>query len=217
MMCFARAVSRIAGPSALAAVVSALGMVAGVSGQSQPTIGGIVAGYASTEHVWQPSAESAAVGGVILGGYLMAATPVPWLSVRAEGVWTRRSADRVDGDDPAATVGIRADYLAIGLHLRASRAFGRGWLHVSAGPALDQLLRSRMDPGLQSVLLDSTPSGVGVSAAVGGGFRIGERFHAELEARVFEGLGDAFSGDFLSVRNRSIEVVSRLGIPIGRR
>ena len=55
-------------------------------------------------------------------------------------------------------------------------------------------------------------------AGVGAGFAatLPSSFHAEIEARVFEGLGDAYSGDFVSAKNRSSGLVLRFGRTLSR-
>jgi len=86
-------------------------------------------------------------------------------------------------------------------------------VHLAAGPTLDQLVQSRVDASLGPILYRDIPTvfGVGLGAGVGG--TVAGRYRVELEARFFEGLGDAYSGDFVSVRNRSLEFLTRVGIP----
>jgi hypothetical protein len=69
-----------------------------------------------------------------------------------------------------------------------------------------------MSSGLESVILEER--GVVVSATVGGGIgaRLTDEYRAELEIRLTEGIGDAYQGHFITMRNRSIEALVRVGI-----
>jgi hypothetical protein len=49
------------------------------------------------------------------------------------------------------------------------------------------------------------------------GVPVGDRVRPEIEVRMVRGLGDAYSGDFITVRNRSLEVVGRVGLPLPAR
>lgn len=50
----------------------------------------------------------------------------------------------------------------------------------------------------------------GVDVGIGGGRLAG------LQVRLFEGVSDAYSGDLFSLRNRSWEIVGRLGFVLDR-
>jgi len=185
-----------------------------VAAAAEPTVFGVVAGYNTSRGVWSPDSESESVGGLMLGGFVNAKTPAPWFSVRAELLWVQR------GNDVAGTVegepligGVRSDYVTISVHPRASFALGPIRLHLAAGPTIDQLVNSRLDPTLSSVALADVGTVFGVGAGAGLGTTLAGRYRIEVEARVFEGLGDAYSGDFVSMRYRSFEVVARVGIP----
>ncbi|MDA0329419.1 MAG: outer membrane beta-barrel protein [Gemmatimonadetes bacterium] len=203
--------------AATAATVIALLATAQISAQERGTIIGGVAGYSATSLQWRPAVEGAAVGGIMVGAFAEASTPVGWLSVLAEGAYTRRGGDierDLEGRDVNGRV--RADYLSIAVHARAAVSIGRARLHMSAGPTVDQLLRRRMDAATAAILPRETPSVFGVSVGLGAGARVTTRVFAEVEARLFEGLSRAHAGDFLTVRNRSFEVVTRIGVPLRR-
>lgn len=197
--------------------VSALLFGTPISAQERGTIAGGVVGYSATTLLWRPAAEVAAVGGIVVGAFADAATLVGWLSVLAEGAYTQRGGD-IESDRQGRDVigSVRADYLSIAVHARAALSVGRARVHLSAGPTVDQLLRRRMDAVTASILQRETPSVFGVSVGVGAGVRVTTRVFAEVEARLFEGLSRAHAGDFLTVRNRSFEVVTRIGVPIRR-
>jgi len=185
-----------------------------LSAQNSPTIIGGMVGYNSTTGVWQPAAESQAVGGFTAGAFLHASTPVQWFSVLAEGAWVQRGSDvtgTVEGQP--LTGGVRSDYLTVTIQPRGTITLGPVRFHASAGPTLDLLVRSRIDPALAPVLYQDVGTVFGATGAVGLGVAVGPRYRVELEARMFEGLGDAYTGDFIAMRNRSLEVVARVGIP----
>jgi hypothetical protein len=181
-----------------------------------PTVG-VVGGTTRTQQIWGRSADAGTVDGLLLGAWVDAPTPSTWLSIRAEGAFTQRGGDvtsEVGGQ--VATGGIRSDYLTISVQARGQLRLGRLHLHSVAGPVVDKLLRSRLDPMLTQVLDREVPTVLGVGAGVGVGARVTERVVVELELRIFEGLGGAYTGNFQSVRNRSTEIVGRLGIPLRR-
>lgn len=183
--------------------------------QASSTRVGVVAGMVQNEQLWKPDAETEAVNGVVLGGFANAQTPLSALSVLVEGLYVQRGGNvRTDPDGETITGGVRSDYLTFTLHARLAAGLGRARIHLSGGMTIDQLLRSRIDPSLRSVLDSESPTVFGVSAAAGIGARVTERVHVELEARIVEGLGDAHSGSFVSFRNRSKEIVMRVGIPL---
>ena len=182
----------------------------------EPTIVGATVGWNVNDGIWKPEAEIETVGGIVLGGFVNAATSLPWFRVRAEILWTQRGLDIVDGGSvPAGSV--RADYLTFAVHARASTSAGPLTLHVAAGPTVDQTLQRRVDSQLGPVLNREVGTAFGVHAGAGVGFTVVQRYRVEFEARWFEGLSDAHAGDFLSVRNRSLEFLTRVGIPRPRR
>jgi hypothetical protein len=184
------------------------------TGATEPTVLGIVVGYNRSEGLWTPESESESVGGVMLGGFVNAKTPVSWFSVRAELLWVQRGNDVMGSIEGEPLVGgVRSDYVTISVHPRASVGVGPIRLHVAAGPTLDQLISSRLDTTLGSAALADVGTVFGVGAGVGIGATVGRRYRVEVEGRVFEGLGDAYSGDFVAMRHRSYELVARVGIP----
>ena len=183
-----------------------------VDAQTDPTRLGLVVGYASNEQIWKPSVPAEGKGGVVLGGFLNAATSVGWLSIYVDGTWVQRGGDvagTVQGQDVVG--GLRADLLSFSIRPRANLPLGGARVFIAAGPAVDQSIRVRKDAGLTQVLDNEVASSIGVGFGGGIGATINERFALELEARLFEGLGDAASGPFVSVRNRALEVVGRVG------
>lgn len=209
--------TRLRPPAARAIAAIALGMAlpGALSAQveREPTIVGVVAGYVRNEGVWKPASESTPVGGVLLGGFANAATPIPWFAVRAELMWAQRGddVDVVIGGVPTPG-GVRSDYLTFTLHPRVSASLGRLRFHLAAGPVIETLLRSRVDPSLAPILQGASTI-FGLSGGAGAGTRVAGRYRVEVEARVFRGFADSYSGFTVSTQNRSLELVARVGIP----
>ncbi len=186
-----------------------------LAAQTGGAIAGVVSGYTTTELLFSPDAETAKVGGFLIGAFVDAETPLAWLSIRAEGAYTQRGGDVLaDVQGVPANSGIRSDYLSFSVQARGGVSIGPARLHVAAGPVVDQLIRSRMDLPLAQILDRESPTVFGVSAGIGVGVWVSEHVLAEVEGRIVEGIGDAFSGAFISVRNRSAEIVARVGVPI---
>jgi hypothetical protein len=186
-----------------------------LAAQATGTIVGIVVGQATTTQIWKPPKSTEKYSGLVLGAYADAATPRSWLSVRAEGSLTQRGGDvalQVDGQPVLGSM--RMDYLTIAVHVKLTRSLGPLRAHVALGPTLDQLLRSRLDPLLAQALDEETPTVFGVAAGGGIGMWVTDRIFAELDVRLTEGLSDAYDGAFTRVRNRSVEGLLRVGIPL---
>jgi hypothetical protein len=208
-----RARRSCAGVLATTVVVVAFPGALGAQVERERTIVGVVGGLVRNEGVWKPASESAGVDGVLLGAFANAATPVPWFAVRGELAWVRR------GDDVALMIGgvstpggVRSDYLTFTLHPRVSAPLGPIRFHLAGGVVVETLLRSRVDPALAPILR-GTSTIFGLSGGAGLGGRVAGRYRVEVEARVFRGFTDAYSGLSVSTQNRTLEFVTRLGIP----
>lgn len=201
---------------ALAAATLLAASPSPAEGQGPPSTAGVVVGYSATEQLWEPEAEVERVGGLVVGAYLNAATPREWLTVLAEGTYTQRGGDVIAGGTGGVEGAVRSDYLTASVRPQIRAGAGRLRLHAAAGPAVDILVRSRLAPGFESVLANEGSmvfglmAGAGVDVGVGGGRVVG------VEGRIFEGLSEAYSGDFVSLRNRSWQVVVRFGISLDR-
>lgn len=177
---------------------------------------GVFAGVNTTEQEWSPAAEAEAATGFMVGAFLDVATPLPAFSILAEGSYTQRGGDVVDAGTAAVEGAVRTDYLSVSLRPKLTASIGPARLYAAAGPVFENVLRSRVSTGFETILeregrsVFGVLAGAGVDVSLGGGRTVG------VEARRFEGLGDAYDGDFLSVRNRSWEAVVRFGIPLRR-
>ena len=63
------------------------------------------------------------------------------------------------------------------------------------------------------VLREERQTVVNVAGGGGIGVQLPRALVAGFELRITEGLGDSYVGDFITMRNRSVEVLARLGIP----
>lgn len=186
------------------------------SAQARPiTVGGL-AGWVQNSPVWNRDFETESVGGVVLGAWVNVPTPAPWFSVTAEATFTQRGSGTVldPGEVPGAlgTSPIRTDYLTASVLPRGTVALGPVRLHVATGPTMDLLLRSRVDAVLDPELDDAATGVFAWTAGVGLGADVAPGWVAEVEVRLVEGLGSAYSGDIGDLRNRSIEFVARVGV-----
>ncbi len=198
----------------LAVVLSVSPVV--VNAQTSSSIAGVVAGRVMNEQVWNSEYQTEKVGGVQVGGFLNARTSVPWFEMRAEFMWTQRGGSVVGALGGGELIGeARTDYLTVAVQPRFAARLGLVEVFATAGPVIDVVLRNRFSPELGLGLQEVAQV---FGAGVGAGFAatLPSSFHAEIEARVFEGLGDAYSGDFVSAKNRSSGLVLRFGRTLSR-
>lgn len=199
----------------LLAVAGLLVAAPGARAQGDGALVGLVAGGARTTQLWRPPAPTEAYTGALVGAFADAPTSLRALSVRAEAAWVRRGGDvelQVDGVPSAGR--IRADYLSVVVHARLGLAYGRVRAYVTAGPTLDQTLRTRLDPVLAQVLDVDTPVVFAVGVGAGIGVWLDGRAWLGADVRLTEGVGDAHAGGFTHARDRSLEAVVRLGVPL---
>jgi hypothetical protein len=198
----------------LAVVLSVSPVV--VNAQTSSSIAGVVAGRVMNEQVWNSEYQTEKVGGVQVGGFLNARTSVPWFEMRAEFMWTQRGGSVVGDLRGGELIGeARTDYMTVAVQPRFAARRGLVEVFATAGPVIDVVLRNRFSPELGLGLQEVAQV---FGAGVGAGFAatLPSSFHAEIEVRVFEGLGDAYSGDFVSAKNRSSGLVLRFGRTLSR-
>ena len=85
---------------------------------------------------------------------------------------------------------------------------------MALGPTFDQVLRRRLDPIIGQVFEEETPTVFSVTVGGGLGGWVTERLFVEIDLRITEGMSDAHDGEFIAVRNRSVEGLLRVGIPL---
>ena len=179
--------------------------------QTPGSVVGVVGGWVVNEQVWRSEYQTETVGGVQLGGFVNAVTPVPWFRMRAEFMWTQRGGSVSGGLHENLLVGeTRTDYLTLSVQPRLSAWLGPLELFAAAGPVLDVVIRNRFGAELAGVMQEVNKV-VGAGAGMGIAVHLPSLFHAEVEAQVFEGLGDAYDGYFVSAKNSSFGIVARIG------
>ena len=209
---FIEAISRAA---LLAVFVLVSAFPGPLSAQTERTLVGIVVGHATTTQMWEPTVSTEKYRGLVLGAFVEAATPRSGLSIQAEGAYTQRGGDAVllVAGQPVSTR-LRMGYLTIAAHVKLSRSLGPVRAHVALGPTIDQVLRRRLDPVLGQVFEQETPTVFGATVGGGLGLWATERIFVAIDLRLTEGLSDAHDGDFTTVRNRSVEGLLRVGVPL---
>ena len=200
-------------------IVPALGLAlapAPGTAQARPVTFGGLGGWVRNSPVWNRGFETESVGGGVLGAWVNVPTPASWLSVTAEAAFTQRGSGTVlDPEEVPGALGtspIRTDYLTASVLPRATLTVGPLRLHAATGPTMDLLLRSRVDTVLDQRMDDAATAVFAWTAGVGLGADVAAGWVAELEARIVEGLSSAYSGDLGDLRNRSFEVLARVGI-----
>ncbi len=200
-------------PVALAAACAA--HASGVEAQEVGTVVGLVGGLSRTEQIWKPSAAADEHVGVVAGAFAEVPTTLGGISVRAEGAVTRRGGDvTLEAGGEPASGRIRSTYLTVSVHGVLSRWLGPVRASVAVGPTFDQLLSSRLDPILGQALDEEKAVVLGLAAGAGLGGWVADRVRVQVDVRIVEGLSDAYDGNFVSARNRSLEGLARVAVPL---
>jgi len=185
------------------------------SAQDRGAVVGLVAGAARTTQIWKPAQPNSSYTGLVLGAFAAAPIPGAGVSMLAEGSYTRRGGDvELDVAGVPALGRLRMDYMTIAVHVVLGRAFGPVRARVTLGPTLDQVIRSTLDPILSQVFDQEQTPVFAVAAGAGLDVWVTDRVRLGFDLRLTEGLSDAYDGDFTRVRNRSVEVLVRGGIPL---
>lgn len=175
---------------------------------------GVFLGKASSRQIWSSSYSTDRLDGLALGAYVDVRTPVSFLSIRAEAGYVGRGSVVWDPDeDPerAAEARIRSHYLSVPVHGKVAGKVGPLSAYLFGGPTMDFLLGSGCSVEFCQVIREERMAVFGVAAGAGVGLDLGERFSTSFELRFTEGLGDAYLGTQNSARNRSTELLVRMG------
>jgi hypothetical protein len=179
---------------------------------------GVVGGVTSSRQLWGESGPSAATEGILLGVYVRVPTPLPHLAVRAEMAYAQRGgllSERELQTEQPISARVRAHYLSFPVHLETSWELGPVRLFAFGGPTLEITQDTSADPtviqlmGVERITL----FGVGYGAGLGGPFPGG--LEGSLEVRGLEGISEAYDEGPVPIRNRSFEVLLRVGFPFG--
>ena len=185
--------------------------------QTEGTLG-LFLGHTSSQQLWSGdsriSAESAS--GVSLGAFMDVQTPAPFLSIRAELGYVQRGGlawdDELDPDH-TRSARVKSHYLSIPIHGKLGWDLGYLSAYLVAGPTMDFLLHTGCSSEICPLLRDDKPAVFAVSVGAGLGTEWADRYRIGAEIRLTEGLGNAYVGDLAEVRNRTLEILLRVGRP----
>lgn len=144
--------------------------------------------------------------GFLAGAFVDVATPGGF-DVLAEAYVVQRGGKVTLGDLRAD---VEVDYLTFALYAKGRLALGPASLYAYAGPHVDTHLRTRAAGELITAYRESAGQAFGVTAGAGLEFGVGGGRAAYLEARVDEGLTDAFPDPAEQIRHRTLSLVLRL-------
>jgi hypothetical protein len=196
-------------------MVAALSLATLTSESAAQDIGrytGISVGGTLSQQVWQPSVATANRNGFLAHAYTDMPFPLGPFRVRLGGGYTQRGG-LVEGDFDGQPIQgeTRSEWLSVNLEFKLAQSAGPLHAFVAAGPSYELHLRTRQDAVLALVLFEEQPKSFNLTASGGVGFRVGSDLVTELEARWVEGLTTARSGAFVKTRNRTIELMLRIG------
>ena len=185
-------------------------------------LGGHV-GQVDSRQLWPGSRETDARSGLTLAAYIEVSTPVPLLSVLAEGVYAQRGGNIRLADvisDPALeglppglpdVMPTQIDYISLALLAAVRLTLGPAGVYVLGGPSLDTQVRGRTAQPLEIAYLEETTPGLTMTGGVGVEVVALERWPLAVEVRRGETVSPAFSGPVGDIRHRTTEVVVRIG------
>jgi len=183
-------------------------------GQIQRSIG-VHIGQVQARQIWSGPISTETVNGLTVGVNVDVPTPARYLSIRAGAGYVGRGSEVrevvIDGGEVSDRV--RSHYLSFPFHGKLSLRLGPGSVYGFAGPTLETLLSTSCTEGFCSVLAGDKPLALSATAGFGLALDVGERFRAEFEVLVTEGLTDAYLAAPSGVRYRSLEFVFRSSIP----
>ncbi len=199
----------------LSMVATSLFWASPLNGQIQRTVGFHV-GQVQSRQLWSGTISSANATGPTVGVNVDVPTPASFLSIRAEASYIRRGSvvwdDALDPEHltPAQ---VRSHYLTVPILGKGRLRLGPGSIYLLAGPYLDILLDTQCSEDLCSVLNDERPSTFGVTVGAGVSIDFRDRFRADFEVKLSEGLSDAYVSPSSSTRYRSSEFLLRACFP----
>jgi hypothetical protein len=178
---------------------------------------GVFLGMTSSREVWNGSVVSDRLRGLALGVFVDVQSPLRLLSVRAGAGYVGRGSIVWDGDqDPerGSEARVRSHYLSLPVHGKLEVGVGPLFGYLFAGPTVDFLLASQCSEEFCQMVVEE--KGTVINAAVGGGIGFALPAGLELSFDILhtEGLSEAFLGAAGSGRNRSMELLARVGRPL---
>jgi hypothetical protein len=178
---------------------------------------GVFLGMTSSREVWDGSVISDRLRGVAVGVFVDAQSPLRLVSIRAGAGYVGRGSIVWDGDqDPErrSEARARSHYLSIPVHGKLEVGIGPLVGYLFAGPTVDFLLARQCSEEFCQMVQEE--KGTVINAAVGGGVGFALPGGLELSFDILhtEGLNEAYRGTQGSGRNRSMELLARLGRPL---
>lgn len=196
------------------------GVTGGDEAVARRGIVGLFVGRISSRQIWSPPYETGRLTGLTAGVWAEAQTPVPFLSVRAEGGYAQKGTIVWDeGLDPDrnAPARVRSHYLTLPIQGKVAIRVGPVRAFLFGGPTVDFLLSSQCAEEFCQFIRDEKGTVVSAAAGAGVGFDLPGGYRVELEGRITEGLGDAYVAEMDSARNRSTSILARIGRARGLR
>ena len=185
------------------------------AGQDVRTVG-VHFGQVRARQLWDGPLGSRTSTGVSAGINVDVPTPIPHFSVRVELSYVQRGSvvwDEVLDPDALVPADARSHYLSIPVYGRLRLGIPGGEVFVLLGPTVDQLLETECSADLCRLLLEESPTVLGFSLGSGLSLRLPRGSFGDLEARVNEGLTQAYRSGPSGVRYRSVEFLLRIRIP----
>jgi len=184
-------------------------------GQELRTVG-IHLGQVSSRQLLSGPYSTGTSTGITAGVNVDVPTPLNHFSVRGELAYNQRGGVVWDDElDPEREAGAetRSHYLSVLLQGKAVARWGPGAAYLFAGPTLDQLLETQCSEDLCRLLVEETPTVLGVTAGSGVSLAFWDRFRGDFEIRLTEGLAEVYRFSDSEVRYRSVEILFRGSFP----
>lgn len=185
-------------------------------GPDRGTVGVFLA-RTSSRLLWSNSFPSTRLLGIGGGVYADVQTPIPFVSIRAEAGYAGRGSlvwDEERDPDRTAEAAVRSHYLSVPVHGKLGVGVGALSAYLFAGPTLDFLLSSGCSAELCQLIREEKTTVFSLAVGAGVGVVLGGSLRTNLEVRLTEGLSDAYLGNQDSARNRTVELLVRVGKPL---
>ncbi len=179
-----------------------------------PGTAGLFLGRTSARQIWNGPIGSEELKGVSAGVFADVQTPLSVLSIRAGAGYSGRGGavwDEVEDPGKESVARVRSHYLSLPLHGVVELGLGPLAGYAFGGPTVDFLLSSECSAQFCQFIREEKTTGVSVAVGVGLALDLPRTVRTYLEWRLTEGLGDAYLGDRDSARNRTVEILVRMG------
>lgn len=175
---------------------------------------GFFMGKTSARQIWVGPLGTEKLGGISFGVFMDVSTPLPPLSIRAEAGYVGRGSvvwDEIEDPGRESEARFRSHYLSFPVHGLVEVGIGPVAGYLFAGPSMDMALSSDCSAEFCQFIREEKPMVVNASIGVGAVVDIPRSFRTFVEFRLSEGIGDAYVADGDSARNRTVEILVRLG------